>query len=471
MSRRVGLRRRQRRRKQILFAGIGLFVVAAITMAVILILNSAKKVPDGQEGESQPASSVLISADELMQNGDFDGALALLAATPQEDENYSAAMEKIVALSVQRADSLYAADETAYDKSIAALNQGLTYMPDSQELKSALEKYQQIKQSKEVKLVEYTGVVEHWFTHALIAFPEITLETNSDYYWKDCITPYEFKNFLQALYDYGFILIDPSICIANPSGDGETYAWVDKLMLPEGKKPLIMSFDDVVYDSRKMHCGMVDKIIVDENGKLASYTKHLNGEEVISYDNEFIPILEQFCEDHPDFSHNGAKGVIALTGFAGVLGYRTNRESENRESEIEEAKKVVEVLKQNGWTFASHSYSHTNFTNASLEKVKDDTQKWQNEVQNIVGETPVFIYPFGARIPNGDERIYVLKDAGFKLFCGVGSKNAINWEMKDGTLLMDRRTMDGTALTEYEEIYAPFIDIKAARDPLRPADQ
>ena len=128
-----------------------------------------------------------------MQNGDFDGALALLAATPQEDENYSAAMEKIVALSVQRADSLYAADETAYDKSIAALNQGLTYMPDSQELKSALEKYQQIKQSKEVKLVEYTGVVEHWFTHALIAFPEITLETNSDYYWKDCITPYEFK--------------------------------------------------------------------------------------------------------------------------------------------------------------------------------------------------------------------------------------------------------------------------------------
>lgn len=94
MSRRVGLRRRQRRRKQILFAGIGLFVVAAITMAVILILNSAKKVPDGQEGESQPASSVLISADELMQNGDFDGALALLAATPQEDENYSAAMEK-----------------------------------------------------------------------------------------------------------------------------------------------------------------------------------------------------------------------------------------------------------------------------------------------------------------------------------------------------------------------------------------
>ncbi|MBS6510650.1 MAG: polysaccharide deacetylase family protein [Clostridiales bacterium] len=450
-----------------MIAACSVFAVAVVVIASIFIIKAVKKTPDKQ-GEAKPVASVLTSADELMQSGDLDGALALLAATPEDDENYDAAMEKIADLCIQKADALYAEDETAYDASIAVLNQGLGYT-QNERLSTALEKYQEIKQSKEVKLVAYTGVVEHWFTHALIAFPEITLETNSEYYWKDCITPYEFKHFLQALYDYGFILIDPAICIENPSGDGKTFAWVDQLMLPEGKKPLIMSFDDVVYDSRKMHCGMVDKIIVDENGELASYTKHLNGEEVISYDNEFIPIIEQFCKEHPDFSHNGAKGVIALTGFAGVLGYRTNRQSENRESEIEEAKKVVAVLKEHGWTFASHSYSHTNFANASLEKVQDDTQKWQNEVQNIVGETPVFVYPFGARIPNEDPRIEVLKNAGFKLFCGVGSKNAINWEMKDGTLLMDRRTMDGTALNEYQEIYKPFLDVTAARDPLRPA--
>lgn len=467
MSYRSRLRRRERRRKHIIIAACSVLAAAVVVVAGIFIIKAVKKTPD-KEGDAKPVASVLTSADELMQSGDFDGALALLAATPEDNENHAAAMEKIADLCIQKADAIYAEDETAYDASIAVLNQGLSYT-QSERLSTALEKYQGIKQSKEVKLVAYTGVVEHWFTHALIAFPEITVETNTEYYWKDCITPYEFKHFLQALYDYGFILVDPAICIENPSGDGKTFAWADKLMLPEGKKPLIMSFDDVVYDSRKMHCGMVDKIIVDENGELASYTKHLNGEEVISYDNEFIPIIEQFCKEHPDFSHNGAKGVIALTGFAGVLGYRTNRQSENRESEIEEAKKVVAVLKEHGWTFASHSYSHTNFANASLEKVQDDTQKWQNEVQNVVGETPVFIWPFGARIPNEDPRIEVLKNAGFKLFCGVGSKNAINWEMKDGTLLMDRRTMDGTALNEYQEIYKPFLDVAAARDPLRPA--
>lgn len=389
MSYRSRLRRRERRRRHIMIAACSVFAAAVVVIASIFIIKAVKKAPD-EKGETRPVASVLTSADELMQSGDFDGALALLAATPEDNENHAAAMEKIADLCIQRADALYAEDETAYDASIAVLNQGLSYT-QSERLSVALEKYQAIKQSKEVKLVEYTGIVEHWFTHALIAFPEITVETNTEYYWKDCITPYEFKHFLQALYDYGFILVDPSICIENPSGDGKTFAWADKLMLPEGKKPLIMSFDDVVYDSRKMHCGMVDKIIVDENGELASYTKHLNGEEVISYDNEFIPIIEQFCKEHPDFSHNGAKGVIALTGFAGVLGYRTNRQSENRESEIEEAKKVVAVLKEHGWTFASHSYSHTNFANASLEKVQDDTQKWQNEVQNIVGETPVFV--------------------------------------------------------------------------------
>ena len=333
MSYRSRLRRRERRRRHIMIVACSVFAAAVVVVAGIFIIKAVKKTPD-KEGDAKPVASVLTSADELMQSGDFDGALALLAATPEDNENHAAAMEKIADLCIQRADALYAEDETAYDASIAVLNQGLSYT-QSERLSAALEKYQAIKQSKEVKLVEYTGIVEHWFTHALIAFPEITVETNTEYYWKDCITPYEFKHFLQALYDYGFILVDPSICIENPSGDGKTFAWADKLMLPEGKKPLIMSFDDVVYDSRKMHCGMVDKIIVDENGELASYTKHLNGEEVISYDNEFIPIIEQFCKEHPDFSHNGAKGVIALTGFAGVLGYRTNRQSENRESEIE----------------------------------------------------------------------------------------------------------------------------------------
>ena len=211
MSYRSRLRRRERRRKHIIIAACSVLAAAVVVVAGIFIIKAVKKTPD-KEGDAKPVASVLTSADELMQSGDFDGALALLAATPEDNENHAAAMEKIAVLCIQRADALYAEDETAYDASIAVLNQGLSYT-QSERLSAALEKYQGIKQSKEVKLVEYTGIVEHWFTHALIAFPEITVETNTEYYWKDCITPYEFKHFLQALYDYGFILVDPAICI------------------------------------------------------------------------------------------------------------------------------------------------------------------------------------------------------------------------------------------------------------------
>lgn len=37
-----------------------------------------------------------------------------------------------------------------------------------------------------------------------------------------------------------------------------------------------------------------------------------------------MPILNKFVKEHPDFSLNGEKGVVALTGYEGVLGYRTN---------------------------------------------------------------------------------------------------------------------------------------------------
>ena len=64
---------------------------------------------------------------------------------------------------------------------------------------------------------------------------------------------------------------------------------------PADKKPLILSFDDVVYASKNKGKGMSDKIIVTDNGQLAAYTeKHtpqIHGEE-------FVSILEEFIVKH-----------------------------------------------------------------------------------------------------------------------------------------------------------------------------
>lgn len=45
---------------------------------------------------------------------------------------------------------------------------------------------------------------------------------------------------------------------------------------------------------------------------------------VTTGDYDLVPILEKFCEQHPDFSYKGARAVLAFTGYEGILGYRTS---------------------------------------------------------------------------------------------------------------------------------------------------
>jgi len=78
MSYRSRLRRRERRRKHIIIAACSVLAAAVVVVAGIFIIKAVKKTPD-KEGDAKPVASVLTSADELMQSGDFDGALALLA--------------------------------------------------------------------------------------------------------------------------------------------------------------------------------------------------------------------------------------------------------------------------------------------------------------------------------------------------------------------------------------------------------
>ena len=313
-------------------------------------------------------------------------------------------------------------------------------------------------------LVKYSGEVEHFFTHCLIAYPEIAFNNNNfmkNDYDKDCLTILEFENILKNLYERNYILVKTSEVYEVKNGQS-----VKKdLMLPKGKKPLILSFDDVNYDSKKLGRGMVDKIIVDENNNLASYTK--NATKNISYNNEHILILENFIKKYPDFSFNGAKGLLCITGYDGILGYRTYFNSKNRDEEITKAKPVVTKLKESGWEFACHSYGHYHITKISDEGFYNEIKRWQNEVEPLIGKTEVYAYPYGEyEIANEKKEITykhkLLEKAGFNLFLGVGKKYffgyaPFNIEKKDRVLFMDRRPLDGNNLRKNHKEYKMFF--------------
>ena len=317
-----------------------------------------------------------------------------------------------------------------------------------------------------VPLVPYNGIVEHIFFHPLIAYPELAFDGDymeqgyNDYF----TTISEFNRILEEMYARQFILVNLSDVYEEVNGE----IVAKTLYLPEGKKPFVISIDDLNYYEYMIEHGNVYKLILDEQGKIATYAIKPDGTEEISYTNEIVPILDTFVEQHPDFSLNGAKGTIALTGYEGILGYRTQEGSPNRETEITEVLKIVEALKNTGWIFASHSYGHLNVTNASLGALVQDTEAWKREVETLVGPTPLFIYPYGARADYDSEKFRYLVDNGYKVISAVGPNSYT--KVTNGAYTMDRRHMDGIGFIIQPHTMTDLFNVDYVLDKeLRPA--
>lgn len=318
------------------------------------------------------------------------------------------------------------------------------------------------------RTVESSEKVEHLFTHCLISHPDVAFREGNEYgkhLDRDCLTANEFRRVLLALYEGGYALVDVEKTYEGEGLDAKRIPFP----FPKEKKPLVLSFDDVVYAQKNQGKGMSDKLVLTDFGEIAAYTK--NAREPV-HDKEFAPILEDFIKKHPDFSYCGARGIIFLTGFDGVLGYRTQRDSPDRESERKKASKVVAALKAKGWKFGSHSYAHGHMRTYSAEQMKADAEKWKNEVEPIVGKTALYAYPYGEWTIGencSDEREQVLLKAGFSLFFGVG-ENPFYVKMplqSDRRLLFqDRCPMDGVSLRA--DRLARFVDCKKIYDDVRP---
>lgn len=428
-------------------------------------INNAKSVKEGRQS--------LIRARDFKKNSDFFSAIEQYLTVPSADrtafaqaqgeaaEVFKQALPQIQ----QKLGGFLACFKTDMARSYAQSLVRLLGQP-AQALAEAVEQYEAFQ----TNTVEYKGPVEHVFTHCLIAFPELCYSSPSmtKALDTDCITPKEFTAILENLYQKGYILIDINLLYDQSTGS------IASLKLPKGKKPLVLSIDDVTYDSRKMHTGMVDKLIVDQNGDVCTYTLQ-DGREIISYDNEVFPIVNAFVRKHPDFSFRGARGTLCNTGFDGVFGYRTqsepigNEKGIDRQSEIQQAKIVAESLKNEGWTFASHGFGHRHMSQISPQLAAQDTDSWQKEVVPIVGPTQVMVWPYGDHVRKGEVHEY-LYNAGFRIFCGVGSKPYLAKEPDGLGIFMDRKALDGYSLRNRRESYMYLFDAQEVWDPLRPKE-
>lgn len=307
----------------------------------------------------------------------------------------------------------------------------------------------QLPSTKYYNAYKYTGTIPHFFTHEMVTNPTVAYDTNNTlkkHFDKDCITSKEFLNFLTQLYNQNYCLIDIYDLVGFKNG----LPYIKDVYVPFTKKPFLLSFDDMSYDSKNR--GLSDKIVLEDE-KIASFTSQKSPQ--IEYDTESICILENFISDHPDFSYKNARAVICPTGYNGLLGYRITSNSKNTDKEIEQLKPIVNRLKKLNYHFACHTYNHINVKTISNQDLINDLKLYDEKIKPIIGETNIFCFPCGNFVNNG-YKMKILKNFGYKIFLCVGLSKDI--KMYNDTIFLGRKTLDGNSLRNYHNIYLPYFD-------------
>ena len=323
----------------------------------------------------------------------------------------------------------YLADRYFYDEAIEKITASGYETEELLALKTSIE-------GEKAKLVEYDGTVYHVFFHSLIVYPELAFDGDYMHEGYDMwmTTTSEFKAMLPQMYERGFILYNLSDIKAG-----------EKIYLPEGKKPLIISIDDVNYYEYMENDGFADRLVVDADGNVATEVKTPEGEKIITYDGDVVPILDAFVKEHPDFSYRGAKGVVAVTGYEGALGYNfEDAPDEEKDGLKAEAKKVAEALKNTGWLLACHSYTHNSYFmdgTVSNENLHYDTNRFRERTAEYVLTPDIYISPFGYHLSEGDERLQYMKDMGYNYFCPVSPAMRTLFT-KEGVVISERFNLD-----------------------------
>lgn len=361
------------------------------------------------------------------------------------------------------------ADELArgyfYEEAITLLENVPEIYADDSEVLQKIESCQAALAS----FVPYEEPVRHIFFHSLIV--DTSLAFDGDYmengynYWMTTVD--EFKAMLNELYANDYILIDiHELAREEIDENGNVTLKANAPLVPAGKKPLVLSVDDVNYYEYMEQDGFARKLLIDENGDVKNLYIAKDGTESIG-DYDVAPILDSFVKEHPDFSLRGAKGILALTGYEGALGYDTHlTDSPTLEQDIADATATANRLKETGWLFAIHGYGHRDAKKITYSHLVTDTNRWLSDIGPIVGETDIYIYPYGSEIDYPSNKLSYFESVGLRYFCGVWTKPFVS--VKSTYVRQTRCNLDGYNMITRPNSLADLFDVSKVLDTSRP---
>lgn len=441
----VNPRRRKRTKMEIFKESYLPVIIAGVALLFILITIIGSAVQRSQRKKAEKLAAI-------------EAALAAQEEAERLEAEFSRLMEE---------SAEYAADYN-YTQAIAVLESFTGNPAGYPQLGETIRQYQSANDA----LVAWSDPAQvlNLSFQLLIADP-IRAFSNASYgtsYNKNFVTTDEFRIILEQLYNNGYILVSLSdIVEAVTTEEGVSYA-PKTIYLPEGKKPLILTQTHVNYNifmtdgdgdklPDKNGAGFASKLIVDANGQLTNEYVDRDG-NTLTGEYDLIPILNSFIAENPDFSYRDARAIIAVTGYDGLFGYRTNPGAKEwlgtdaYNQEIEKAKAIAQALRDTGYEIACYTYENNAYGNMSLGQIQEDLSKWNSEVVPILGNVDILAFAqlsdIGDHSSYEGEKFNALMGAGFRYYLGFCQDGAL-WAAVENSYFRQARILVTGANLKY----------------------
>lgn len=430
-----------------------IFIIGSITRAVqkrnaeiassLAASSSAEALQQQLEEEAQ---KLISEAEPLAQQYDYLGAIALLKSFSGTIDDFPAISDKVVEY------------ENAQSKMVAWNDPG-----------------QVLNLSFQLLVAD----AERTFNH-----PTYAILFNRNF-----MTTEEFSSILLQLYENGYILVSMDDFISTETGsDGSVTYTAKTLFLPEGKKPLMLTQTNVNYNNYLIDSdgdrfadkdggGFATRMILDENGEITCEMISSTGETVTgAFD--LVPILNDFVDAHPDFSYQGAKATLALTGYNGLFGYRTNADAKDYfgvdtyNKALADAAEIADVLRNDGYELACYTYANIGYGESGTAEIEADLALWKEEVVPILGEVDTLVFAQNSDIDDGTaayygDKIALLQKYGFAKFIGFCDEGSSWVSLNDGYLRQGRLMVTGSTVAHNSDWFTGIFDTANLLDPSR----
>lgn len=456
------IRRKKREKKRIfkevylpaIIAGVALFlilsfIVGSVSNAITVMKNKDSQAQQEAQQQASAADAaeaqfkrLMAEAEDLVVGYDYDGAIEKLEGYTGDNEKFR---QQIDAKRAELSNEKNQLTEIKDVSSIANLSFHVLMADPSRAC------------NKDVSGAELAGS-----------------------YNKNFVSVEEFSRILNQLYAANYVLVDfDSFITSVPGVDGNSSFFSKSIYLPQGKKPIMITETMVNYFEYMVDPdkdgkldgtghGFANKLVVDADGEIKASYVDANGQTLVgNYD--LVPILEAFIKEHPDFSYRGARAILAVTGSEGVFGYRTNTAYVSRfgqafyDNEVVEAKKVVEALRDKGYTIASYTYSNQDYRQKNTLQIQAEIKNWNDQIVPILGQVDTIVFARASDIEAYSGTSFdVLYNDGLRFFLNSGSSPRV--DVNTTFIRQTRLMVTGESMAWYSSQFSNYFDCNIVLD-------